>query len=77
MTTLTDHAPALSAADVRQLKSGETLDGFRLDAPLPAGGMANFWRVTHPDFALPMIMKIPLLRPGEDPITIVGTRWSR
>jgi nucleotide-binding universal stress UspA family protein len=48
------------------------VDRFHLEAKLPAGGMAVFWRVSHPDFSLPLIMKIPLLRPGEDPITIVG-----
>ena len=39
---------------------------------MQAGGMATFWRVTREDNDLPMVMKIPLLRPGEDPLTIVG-----
>ena len=34
--------------------------------------MATFWRVTRDGDDLPMLMKIPLLRPGEDPLTIVG-----
>jgi eukaryotic-like serine/threonine-protein kinase len=63
--------------DVRHLQTGDTMDGFHLVAPLPKGGMASFWRVTHPDFVLPLIMKIPLLRPGEDPITIVGYEMER
>jgi hypothetical protein len=71
-------APASTTVrDVRHLRAGETVDGFRLETPLPPGGMASFWRVTHPDFALPLIMKIPLLRPGEDPITIVGYEMER
>ena len=34
--------------------------------------MATFWRVTRDGDDLPMLMKIPLLRRGEDPLTIVG-----
>ena len=58
--------------DLRHLEPGQEIDGFRLVEPLTPGGMANLWRVTHPDQTLPMVMKIPLLRPGESPITIVG-----
>jgi serine/threonine protein kinase len=78
------------------LAQGQIVDGFRLDAPLDAGGMASFWRVsqvravsaggepvgadpsgtgpvTTADWAaFPLVMKVPLLRPGEDPLTIVG-----
>src|SRR5262249_52707053 len=43
-----------------------------LDEPLDPGGMANFWRVSRADITLPLVMKIPLLRPGENPVTIVG-----
>jgi len=48
------------------------IDGFRLEQPLDPGGMASFWRVSRPGTDMPMVMKIPLLRRGEDPITIVG-----
>jgi hypothetical protein len=48
------------------------IDGFRLEAHLHQGGMANLWRVTHPDHALPMVMKVPRIKGGEDPATIVG-----
>ena len=58
--------------DVRRLEQGQVIDGFRLEAPLVPGGMANLWRVSHPDQTLPLVMKIPLLRSGESPITIVG-----
>jgi nucleotide-binding universal stress UspA family protein len=34
--------------------------------------MAAIWRVSRADIAMPMIMKVPLLRPGDDPLTIVG-----
>jgi nucleotide-binding universal stress UspA family protein len=75
------------------LTQGQVIDGFRLDAPLDAGGMAIFWRVSRADAGdaasdgggtngrepagadpapFPMVMKVPLLRRGEDPVTIVG-----
>jgi eukaryotic-like serine/threonine-protein kinase len=74
------------------LTQGEVIDCFRLDAPLEAGGMASFWRVSRADADVPsgvsgtdgtnlaggdpapfpMVMKVPLLRRGEDPLTIVG-----
>src|SRR6516164_4003837 len=73
---------------VHHLTQGQVIDGFRLDAPLDAGGMAGFWRVSRAEAAVgnsagaepgggdpapfPMVMKVPLLRHGEDPITIVG-----
>lgn len=58
--------------DVRSLQPGQVIDGFLVGEPLDPGGMANFWHVTKPGINLPLLMKIPLLRPGEDPITIVG-----
>ena len=58
--------------DVRRLQAGQTIDGFVLGEPLDPGGMASFWRVTKPGIDMPMVMKIPLMRRGEDPITIVG-----
>jgi len=65
------------------LTEGQVIDGFRLDSALDPGGMANFWRVSRANGAapgaaasgqaeFPMVMKVPLLRRGEDPITIVG-----
>jgi nucleotide-binding universal stress UspA family protein len=58
--------------DPRNLEAGQVIDGFVLEEALAPGGMANFWRVRRPGSDLPMIMKIPLLRRGEDPLTIVG-----
>lgn len=54
------------------LAPGQELDGFRLEERLHLGGMAHLWRVTHPQHALPMIMKVPRIKGGEDPATIVG-----
>lgn len=56
----------------KRLEAGQVIDGFTLEQPLPPGGMASFWRVSRPGTDMPMLMKIPLMRRGEDPITIVG-----
>jgi nucleotide-binding universal stress UspA family protein len=56
----------------RPLQVGDVIDGYRLDEQLEPGGMADFWRVSKAGIGLPLIMKIPLLRRGEDPLTIVG-----
>jgi nucleotide-binding universal stress UspA family protein len=56
----------------RPLQIGDVIDGFRLDEQLESGGMADFWRVSQAGISFPLIMKIPLLRSGEDPLTIVG-----
>src|SRR5215831_7123645 len=34
--------------------------------------MASIWRVSRDGADMPMLMKLPLLRPGEDPVTIIG-----
>src|ERR1041385_9105300 len=58
--------------DPRRLAPGDLIDGFRLEAPLKPGGMANLWRVTHPDHGLPLVTKLPFVQPGENPIAIIG-----
>jgi serine/threonine protein kinase len=58
--------------DPRTLEVGQIIDGFRLVERLPSGGMASFWRVTRDQDKLPMLMKIPFLQPGENPLTIIG-----
>lgn len=60
------------SVDPRSLEAGQIVDGFRLIETLPSGGMAKFWRVAREGSDLPMLMKVPLLRLGEDPITIIG-----
>ena len=58
------------------LTTGMVLDGFRLEERLHQGGMAHLWAVTRvepkagEDF--PLIMKVPRIKGGEDPATIVG-----
>ena len=58
--------------DLRRLETGMVIDGFRLEAPLDPGGMANFWRVGRISADMPLVMKIPLLGAGENPIAIVA-----
>jgi eukaryotic-like serine/threonine-protein kinase len=52
--------------------AGEVIDGFLLGERLHQGGMANLWRVTHPEHPGPLLMKVPRIKGGEDPATIVG-----
>jgi eukaryotic-like serine/threonine-protein kinase len=61
-----------------KLAPGMVLDGFVLGERLHQGGMAALWSVqweTPPDDEradLPLIMKVPRIKGGEDPATIVG-----
>lgn len=58
------------------LAAGRVIDGFRLDEKLHQGGMAHLWRITEVnhqgDSRLQLIMKVPRIKGGEDPATIVG-----
>jgi eukaryotic-like serine/threonine-protein kinase len=58
------------------LEPGQVIDRFRLEEKLHTGGMAHLWRVSEVNHAgdsrLPLIMKVPRIKGGEDPATIVG-----
>jgi len=57
------------------LEPGQVLDGFHLEERLHQGGMANLWRVSRVDGAddgIELLMKVPRIKGGEDPATIVG-----
>ena len=56
------------------LQPGQVIDQFRLDEHTHVGGMAQLWRVTRLDNSdpMPLIMKVPRIKGGEDPTTIVG-----
>ncbi|RZJ10538.1 MAG: serine/threonine protein kinase [Rubrivivax sp.] len=61
------------------LEAGQELDGFRMMERLHQGGMANLWRVeridpaeTAADGGIELLMKVPRIKGGEDPATIVG-----
>lgn len=63
------------------LEKGAIVDGFLLEKRLHQGGMASMWRVIRVDAEgkpapvadePPLIMKVPRIKGGEDPATIVG-----
>lgn len=58
-----------------QLGEGLVIDGFRLEERTHQGGMAHIWRVSRVDGTdpgVPLIMKVPRFKGGDDPATIVG-----
>ncbi len=59
---------------VNRLQVNDVIDGYVLKARLHQGGMANLWEVERTDGRTdgPLIMKIPRIKGGEDPATIVG-----
>ena len=57
---------------VERVQTGVVIDGFRLEEPIHRGSMSTLWRVTSAADSLPKIMKIPMLRDGDDPAAIVG-----
>lgn len=70
-------APGTPAPDAPAppLAAGQVLDGFRLEERLHQGGMANLWRVSRVDGTadgFELLMKVPRIKGGEDPATIVG-----
>lgn len=63
------------------LEKGAIVDGFLLQKRLHQGGMASMWSVVRVDAdgnpavdpdEPPLIMKVPRIKGGEDPATIVG-----
>ena len=77
-------APETQGSDVpAPLAAGRVIDGWRLLDELHVGGMATLWSVeTAPGVpgapavdvppGLPLIMKVPRIKGGEDPASIVG-----
>ena len=56
------------------MEPGQVIDGFLLEERTHQGGMAALWRVSKvgSDDPLPLIMKVPRIKGGDDPATIVG-----
>ena len=54
------------------IQPGAVLDGFTIGECVHHGGMAMLWTVSHPDIAVPLLMKIPRVAEGEDPAAIVS-----
>lgn len=61
-----------------KLSAGQQIDGFLLGERLHQGGMASLWQVHWADPSqdttggMPLLMKVPRIKGGEDPATIVG-----
>jgi protein-serine/threonine kinase len=64
--------PDTVAGALAPLQAGRAIDGFTLHERLHQGGMATLWSVSHAEHGAELLMKVPRLRPGEDPATIVG-----
>jgi eukaryotic-like serine/threonine-protein kinase len=61
----------------RQFGAGTVIDGFELHELLHGGGMAALWRVTHPDFDRPLIIKMPFIGWAKIRAPSSGSKWSR
>lgn len=55
-----------------QVAPGDVIGGFRLDEKFHDGGLGTLWKVSRADSTAPLVMKLPFLRPGEDPLSIVS-----
>ena len=55
-----------------RLVPGAEIGGFRIEELLHTGGMSTIWRVSRAGVDFPIMMKIPFLRYGENPITVVS-----
>ncbi|MFX8207351.1 hypothetical protein ABTL06_19275, partial [Acinetobacter baumannii] len=72
---MTQGPPPSPPVSPTPLQPGQVLDGFRLEEKLHQGGMANLWRVSRADGSdsgTELLMKVPRIKGGEDPATIVG-----
>src|SRR5271169_5181649 len=54
------------------IDQGEVIDGFRLEEMLHRSSLGTLWRVSRTDIDIPIVMKLPLLRAGSDPLAIIG-----
>ena len=55
-----------------RIDPGVIIDGFLVGKIIHKGGMARLWEVTRANEDMPMLMKVPILREGEDPAAIVN-----
>jgi eukaryotic-like serine/threonine-protein kinase len=57
---------------MRRLAPGDEIGGFRLIENVHSGALGTLWSVSQPDDPTPLLMKLPFLLPGEDPLAIVS-----
>lgn len=60
------------SADGEPLAAGASVDGFRVEARLHAGGMATLYAVSSERHPGPLVMKVPKLAFGSHPACYVG-----
>ena len=63
--------PASSREGELRIEPGAVIDGFTLQEQIHQGSMATLWRVSASGQP-PLVMKMPLLREGDDPTAMVG-----
>lgn len=74
-TATPTHEPAPLPAAPATLQAGHVVDGFRLEQHLRQGSMAVLWKVSRVDAnedPTPLLMKVPRLKNGDGPVSIVG-----
>ena len=54
-----------------RIEPGAVIDGYRLEERIHQGSMATLWRVSAPGEPM-LVMKMPLLREGDEPTAMVG-----
>ncbi|TMG84858.1 MAG: serine/threonine protein kinase [Betaproteobacteria bacterium] len=59
------------------LGPGSEIDGFRLGELIHVGSMASIYRLSGPAGALPLIIKIPRLGPGERAVNVIAFEVCR
>lgn len=59
------------------LEPGDEVGGFRIVQRVHLGGMAILYRVESPDYHIPLIMKVPRLAQGDDPVAVVSYEVER
>lgn len=59
------------------LEPGDEVGGFRVIERVHSGGMAILYRVESPDYRLPLIMKVPRIAQGDDPVAVVSYEVER
>jgi serine/threonine protein kinase len=76
LTPLNTETEATGGEERWRMEAGAEIDGFVLGERLHMGGMATLWPVqSHQrqlDHDMALIMKVPRIKGGEDPTTIVG-----
>ena len=61
----------MEARHTQRIEPGAVIDGYTLEERIHQGSMAMLWRVSAPGHP-PLVMKMPLLREGDDPTAMVG-----